>query len=73
LLQALVTNAGRTMTHHQLFRAVWGASSGDPQSYLRVYVAHLRRKIEADSFAPRYIITEPSVGYRFEVEPPDGA
>ncbi|HEX5436592.1 MAG TPA: response regulator [Gemmatimonadaceae bacterium] len=72
LLQALVTNAGRTMTHQQLFRAVWGPSSGDPQSYLRVYVAHLRRKIERDSYAPRYLLTEPGVGYRFEAEPPDG-
>ena len=66
LLSALVANAPRTLTHQQLFRAVWGAAHGDAQQYLRVYVAHLRRKIEADSYAPRHIITEPGVGYRFE-------
>jgi two-component system, OmpR family, KDP operon response regulator KdpE len=66
LLSALVTNAGRTMTHHQLFNAVWGSAHGDAQQYLRVYVAHLRRKIEADPYAPRHIVTEPGVGYRFE-------
>jgi two-component system KDP operon response regulator KdpE len=66
LLSALLANAGKTVTHHQLFRAVWGTAHGDAQQYLRVYVAHLRRKIEADSYAPRYIVTEPGVGYRFE-------
>ncbi|HEX6965379.1 MAG TPA: response regulator [Gemmatimonadaceae bacterium] len=72
LLQTLVTNAGRTMTHQQLFHAVWGPSYGDPQGYLRVYVAHLRRKIERDPYTPRHILTEPGVGYRFESEPSDG-
>lgn len=66
LLVALVTNAGKTMTHRQLFRAVWGDVHGDAHQYLRVYVAHLRRKIEQDAVTPRYIITEPGVGYRFE-------
>ena len=69
LLVALVTNAGKTITHHQLFRAVWGAAHGDAQQYLRVYVAHLRRKIEPDPYEPKYIVTEPGVGYRFEPEP----
>jgi len=68
LLQALVAHAGRTRTHAQLFQAVWGASYGDPQGYLRVYVAHLRRKLEADPYTPRHIITEPGVGYRFETD-----
>lgn len=66
LLSALVRQAGRTVTHPQLFRAVWGSAHGDAQQYLRVYIAHLRRKIEADPYAPRYIVTEPGVGYRFE-------
>ena len=66
LLSALVTKAGRTVTHQQLFRAVWGAAHGDAQQYLRVYIAHLRRKIEADPCEPCYIVTEPGVGYRFE-------
>jgi two-component system KDP operon response regulator KdpE len=66
LLSALVTNAARTVTHLQLFRAVWGSAHGDAQQYLRVYIAHLRRKIEVDPYAPRHIVTEPGVGYRFE-------
>jgi two-component system, OmpR family, KDP operon response regulator KdpE len=61
-----VLNRGRTLTHHQLFRAVWNRSEGDPQQYLRVHVANLRRKIERDSLRPRLIVTEPGVGYRFE-------
>jgi two-component system KDP operon response regulator KdpE len=69
LLSTLVTGAGKTMTHQQLFRAVWGSAYGDAQQYLRVYIAHLRRKIEADPYAPRHIVTEPGVGYRFESHP----
>jgi two-component system KDP operon response regulator KdpE len=69
LLRTLLANPGRTMTHLQLFRAVWGSSDGDPQQYLRVYMAHLRRKLEVDPYAPRHFVTEPGVGYRFETEP----
>jgi two-component system, OmpR family, KDP operon response regulator KdpE len=70
VLRALVVNAGYTLTHRQLFAAAWGAgSSGDPQQHLRVHVAHLRRKLEADSVRPRLIVTEPGVGYRFDVAP----
>ena len=66
LLRALMANAGRVLTHQQLFHQVWnGRQFGDAQQYLRVYVAHLRRKVEADSVRPRYILTEPGVGYRF--------
>lgn len=65
LLRTLVRDAGKVLTHPQLFRAVWARSSGDPQQYLRVYVAHLRRKIERDPVRPQLIITEPGVGYRF--------
>jgi two-component system KDP operon response regulator KdpE len=68
LLIALVKNAGKTITHQQLFRAVWGSAHGDAQQYLRVYVAHLRRKIEPDAYEPKHIVTEPGVGYRFEPE-----
>jgi len=70
LLRVLATQAGRTLTHRQLFSKVWsGRSSGDAQQYLRVHVAHLRRKIEDDPVRPQYIITEPGVGYRFVVQP----
>ena len=66
LLRVLLLHSGKPVTHQQLFRAVWGNSSGDMQLYVRVYVAHLRRKLEADSYRPRIILTEPGVGYRFE-------
>lgn len=68
LLRAFLRNAGKTLTHSQLFHAVWAASSGDPQHYLRVYVANLRRKLEPDPLHPLRIITEPGVGYRLELE-----
>ncbi len=68
LLRAFLRNAGKTLTHRQLFRAVWATSSGDPQQYLRVYVANLRRKLEPDAVRPRLIITEPGVGYRLDLE-----
>jgi two-component system KDP operon response regulator KdpE len=66
LLRAFVTHADRTLTHRDLFAAVWGNVSGDAQQYLRVYVGQLRRKIEDDPVRPRLIKTEPGVGYRFE-------
>lgn len=69
LLRALLAHPRQTLTHQQLFRAVWGNVAGDVQQYLRVYVGHLRRKLEADPVRPRYIQTDPGVGYRFE---PDG-
>ncbi len=65
LLRAFVVQAGRTLTHEQIFRAVWGRSGGDPQAYLRVHVANLRRKIERDPVRPVLLVTEPGVGYRF--------
>jgi two-component system, OmpR family, KDP operon response regulator KdpE len=66
LLRVLATDAGRTLTHQQLFKKVWaGRSHGDAQKYLRVHIANLRRKIERDALRPQYIVTEPGVGYRF--------
>jgi two-component system KDP operon response regulator KdpE len=69
LLRTFIARPRQTLTHRQLFAAVWGNASGDAQQYLRVYVGHLRRKIEEDPMRPKYIHTEPGVGYRFE---PDG-
>ena len=69
LLRVLIANAGRPVTHARLFNAVWGQAAGDAQLYLRVYVAHLRRKLEGDSYRPRLILTEPGVGYRFVLPP----
>jgi two-component system, OmpR family, KDP operon response regulator KdpE len=66
LLRAFVKYAGRTLTHQQIFREVWGRAAGDAPTYLRVHIANLRRKIEADAMRPTLILTEPGVGYRFE-------
>jgi two-component system KDP operon response regulator KdpE len=65
LLRTLVMHTGRTLTHRQLFDAVWGRSHGDAQQYLRAYVAHLRRKLERDPLRPLRIVTDAGVGYRF--------
>jgi two-component system, OmpR family, KDP operon response regulator KdpE len=61
----LVNNAGKVVTHRALLQAVWGWESTDQTEYLRVFINQLRRKIEADAGHPRYLITEPWVGYRF--------
>ncbi|MBY0488395.1 MAG: response regulator transcription factor [Gemmatimonadaceae bacterium] len=71
LLRVLVAQRGRTMTHRQLFMAVWNREYGDASLHLRVHLTHLRRKIEANPAEPRYLVTDPGVGYRFE--PPDAS
>jgi two-component system KDP operon response regulator KdpE len=68
LLATLVRHAGRVITHRQLLREVWGPNTEDQAHYLRVYMAHLRRKLETDSARPRYLSTEPGVGYRLLTE-----
>jgi two-component system, OmpR family, KDP operon response regulator KdpE len=65
ILKYLALHAGRVVTHGQLLRAVWGPNYQEHTQYLRVYVGQLRRKIEADQARPRFITTEPGVGYRF--------
>ncbi len=70
LLAYLVKNAGKVLTHRQLLREVWGPEYGDENHYVRVYVAQLRRKLEADPARPRYLRTEPGVGYRLVTERP---
>jgi two-component system KDP operon response regulator KdpE len=64
LLQVLVSNAGKVVTHRQLLNDVWGAAHRDDIQYLRVFVRKLRRRIEADPARPRYLLTELGVGYR---------
>ncbi|WP_405579023.1 response regulator [Streptomyces sp. NBC_01092] len=66
LLEILVTNPGRLVTQKYLLQEVWGVSQSSKTNYLRVYMAQLRRKLEADPSHPRYLITEPGMGYRFE-------
>jgi two-component system KDP operon response regulator KdpE len=70
LLKAFVLNANKLLTHRQLVHDVWGgAHYEDAQHLLRVNISNLRRKLEADPARPRYIITEPGVGYRLRTEP----
>lgn len=64
LLATLVTHAGKVVTHQQLLREVWGPSHLDQAHYVRVYMAHLRGKLEVEPARPRYLRTEPGVGYR---------
>ncbi|MEW2301572.1 response regulator [Streptomyces sp. NPDC006655] len=66
LLEILVTNPGRLITQKHLLQEVWGVSQSTKTNYLRVYMAQLRRKLETDPSHPRYLITEPGMGYRFE-------
>jgi two-component system KDP operon response regulator KdpE len=66
LLHALVSNAGKVLTHHHLLREVWGAEYGEEFHMLHVNISNLRRKIEPDPTRPQYIITEPGVGYRLK-------
>ncbi|RFC37309.1 MAG: two-component system, OmpR family, KDP operon response regulator KdpE [Candidatus Nitrotoga sp. SPKER] len=64
LLMVLVTNAGRVVTTPQLLREVWGPSHSESSHYLRVYMGHLRQKLEDDPAQPRHLLTETAVGYR---------
>jgi two-component system, OmpR family, KDP operon response regulator KdpE len=64
LLSCLARNAGRVVTHKQILTAVWGPAHTEHTQYLRVYIGHLRQKIEADPDDPRVVLTEPGIGYR---------
>jgi len=64
LLRALARDADKVLTHHHLLRAVWGVGYDDEMHMLRVNISNLRKKIEPDATRPRYLVTEPGVGYR---------
>ena len=68
LLTTLIKHAGMVLTHHQLLKEVWGGVQGAQPHYLRVYMAQLRQKMEADPARPKHLITEPGVGYRLRTE-----
>lgn len=68
LLRAFLAHPNKVLTATMLLRAVWGADYGSEAHYLHVYVARLRRKLEQDPKSPRYLRTEPGVGYRLVVE-----
>ncbi len=67
LLLAFIAHAGRVLTHRQLLREVWGPGHGTDAQYLRVYVGHLRQKLERDPTRPRHLLTETGIGYRFQL------
>ena len=64
LLVYLAQRAGKMITHRELLREIWGGEYGDEREYLRVYISQIRQKIELDPLRPKYIVTEPGVGYR---------
>jgi two-component system KDP operon response regulator KdpE len=68
LLATLVRHAGKVLTHRHLLRQVWGPAHDDQAHYVRIYMAHLRHKLEAEPARPRYVLTEPGVGYRLAAE-----
>ena len=68
LLATLVKHAGRVITHRQLLREVWGPGSSEQTQYLRVYMGQLRHKLEKNPARPRFLTTEPGVGYRLRTQ-----
>jgi two-component system, OmpR family, KDP operon response regulator KdpE len=68
LLEVFARNPGKLLTQQQLLQQVWGPSYRTETNYLRVYMAQLRRKLEPDPSRPRYLHTEPGMGYRFSPE-----
>jgi two-component system KDP operon response regulator KdpE len=68
ILRLLVSSAGRVLTHQQLLREIWGPAHIEDTHYLRIHVGHLRQKLGDDPSQPRYILTEPGVGYRLVEE-----
>ena len=64
LLGVLIASAGRVLTHRNLLREVWGPAHSERTHYLRIYMGHLRQKLEADAAQPRHFVTEIGIGYR---------
>jgi two-component system KDP operon response regulator KdpE len=72
LLRYLLANANKPIPHRKLLQTIWGPDYGDEVEYLRVFVSQLRKKVEPDHARPRYIVTEPWIGYRFVLPPAEG-
>jgi two-component system KDP operon response regulator KdpE len=68
MLGVLLANAGRVLTHRQLLKDVWGPGYAERGHYLRIYIGHLRQKLEADPARPRHLLTETGIGYRFQLQ-----
>lgn len=71
LLTLLAQNAGKVLTHRHILKEVWGAAYASQTHYVRVHMAELRKKVEADPARPKFLVTEPGVGYRFRDRPLD--
>jgi two-component system, OmpR family, KDP operon response regulator KdpE len=67
MLKLFIRHAGKVLTHHFILREVWGLGSTQDVQYLRVYIGHLRQKLEPDQNRPQLLITEPGVGYRLQI------
>ncbi|MDD5058505.1 MAG: response regulator [Sideroxydans sp.] len=67
LLCAMLSDAGKVLTYRHLLRAVWGNAHSESNHYLRIYVSHLRQKLEDDAAQPKHFLTETGVGYRFQI------
>ena len=72
LLGELLAHPGKVLTHRQLLLAVWGPTFIEHNHYLRIYMGHLRQKLEVDPTLPRYLLTETGIGYRYQAEPDAG-
>ena len=72
LLGELLAHPDKVMTHRQLLLAVWGPTFVEHNHYLRIYMGHLRQKLEVDPTLPRYLLTETGIGYRYQAEPDAG-
>ena len=68
IVELLVQNAGRLVTSRKILQHVWGPQYGSETNYLRVHMAHIRRKLEPEPSRPLYFHTEPGMGYRFELD-----
>ena len=70
LLTYMIQHTGKVLTHRTLLTAIWGEAYAEEAQYLRVFIGHLRKKIEQNTARPQYILTDPCVGYRFALSPP---
>ena len=68
LLVVLARHAGKVVTHRQILTAVWGPAHAEDLQYLRVFVGQLRQKLKASPDAPEFIVTEPGIGYRLQID-----
>jgi two-component system KDP operon response regulator KdpE len=71
LLKYMIQYSGKVLTHRTLLTAIWGEAYAEQAQYLRVFIGQLRKKLEQNTARPKYILTDPGIGYRFEPSPPE--